>query len=63
MNKPERRLKLQIMQSMIAVFTVMAIVGTLFCASAFAGEAPHEGETVEAEISQTKADVMLRYKA
>lgn len=58
MNEPERKLKSQITQSMIAVFTVMAIVGTLFCASAFAGEAPHEEETIEQEMTQAQADVM-----
>ncbi len=64
MNEPERRLKLQIMQSMIAVFTVMAIVGTLFCTSAFATEASHQADTNDSdmsqtsEMSQTKADVM-----
>lgn len=58
MNKPERKLKSQITQSVIAVLTVMAIVGTLFCTSAFAEEAPHDEDTVEPEISQTKADVM-----
>ena len=58
MNKSERKLKLQITQSVIAVFTMMAIVGTLFCTSAFAGEASHEGDSIEAEMSQTKAEVM-----
>lgn len=64
MNKPERKLKSQIAQSVIAVLTVMAIVGTLFCTSAFAGKTPHDENTVGSdksqtpEISQTKADVM-----
>ncbi len=58
MNKPERKLKSQIMQSVIAVFTVMAIVGTLFCTTAFAEEASHDEDTIEPEMSQTKADVM-----
>lgn len=57
MNEPERKLKSQITQSVIAVLTVMAIVGTLFCSSAFAKEASQE-DTIEPEMSQTKADVM-----
>jgi len=58
MNEPKKRLRLQIKQSVIAVFTVMAIVGILFCTTAFAEEASPGEETVEAEMSQTKADVM-----
>jgi len=58
MNKPEKRLKLHIMQSLIAVFTVMAIVGILFCTTAFAEGASSGEETIEPEMSQTKADVM-----
>ncbi|MHC4298065.1 MAG: ATP synthase subunit C [Planctomycetota bacterium] len=56
MDKPSRKLKSQIVQSIVALFTVMAIVGTLFCTTAFAA-APGE-ETVEAEMGSTKADVM-----
>ena len=50
------KLKLQITQSIVVLFTVMAIVGTVFCTSAFAS-APGE-ETVEGGISSTKAEVM-----
>ena len=57
MNEPEKRLKLHITQSVIMLFTVMAIIGTLFCASAFAQAAPGE-EIIEAEMSSAKADVM-----
>jgi len=52
------------MQTMIAVFTVMAIVGTLFCTSAFAAESSHDKDAVKSDtpqtsdMSQTKADVM-----
>ena len=57
MDKPGRKLKLQITQSIVVLFTVMAIIGTLFCASAFAGALPDE-ESVESEMSTNKADVM-----
>ncbi|MEA3227404.1 MAG: ATP synthase subunit C [Planctomycetota bacterium] len=57
MDKPCRKLKLQITQSVVVLFTVMAIVGTVFCTSAFAG-ASHDEEAVEADMSSTKAEVM-----
>jgi len=57
MDEPERKLKLQITQSVIVLFTVMAIIGTLFCASSFAGASPGK-ETIEPEMSSVKADVM-----
>ena len=57
MDKPGRKLKLQITQSIVVLFTVMAIIGTLFCASAFAGASQDE-DSVELEMSSTKADVM-----
>jgi len=57
MDKPGRKLKLQITQSIVVLFTVMAIIGTLFCASAFAG-ASNVGESVQSEMSTTKAEVM-----
>ena len=57
MDKPSRKLKLQITESIIVLFTVMAIIGTLFCASAFAG-ASNVGGSVQSEMSTTKADVM-----
>ena len=59
MNEPERRLKSHITQSVIAVFTLMAIVGTVFCTSVFA-ESSSDEQTIEAEpeMSLTKAGVM-----
>lgn len=39
------------------LFTVLTIVGTLFCTSAFAG-ASHDEETAGSDMSSTKADVM-----
>lgn len=57
MYESEKKLKLQITQSVIAMFTVMAIIGTLFCANAFA-DAPSGEETIGAEMSSVKADVM-----
>ena len=57
MNEPERKLKLHIIQSVIAVFTVMAIIGTLFCASSFAQTSPGQ-ETIQPEMSSVKAGVM-----
>ncbi len=57
MDKPCRKLKLQITQSIVVLFTVMAIIGTLFCTSSFAQTSPGE-ETVEAEMSSSKAEVM-----
>lgn len=57
MDKPGRKLKLQITQSIVVLFTVMAIIGTLFCTNAFAGASSDE-ESVESEMSSTKAEVM-----
>lgn len=45
------------MQSIVVLFTVMAIIGTLFCTSAFAGES-NDQESIADEMSSTKADVM-----
>jgi V/A-type H+-transporting ATPase subunit K len=57
MVEAERKLKSQITQSIIAIITVMAIVGTLFCSNAFAGTS-HDGQSVEPEMSLSKAGVM-----
>jgi len=57
MNEPEKKLRLQIMQSVIVVFTVLAIIGTLFCSNVFAEGSPGT-ETIEPEMSPAKADVM-----
>ena len=45
------------MQSVIVVFTVLAIIGTLFCSNVFAAGSPG-AETIEPEMSPAKADVM-----
>ncbi len=58
MNEPEKKLRLQIMESVIAVFTVLAIIGTLFCSNALAAESSPGAETIEPEMSPAKADVM-----
>ncbi len=57
MNEPEKRLKSHITQSVIMLITVMAVIGTLFCASAFAQTSSGE-ETIEPEMSSIKGDVM-----
>jgi len=57
MVEPEKKLKLYITQSIIALFTVMAIIGTLFCTSSFAGASPGE-QSIQPEMSSVKADVM-----
>jgi V/A-type H+-transporting ATPase subunit K len=57
MNVHQQRLKLHITQSVIVLFTVMAMIGTVFCTNAFAQASPGE-ETIEAEMSSAKADVM-----
>jgi len=57
MIEPEKKLKLHITQSIIALFTVMAIIGTLFCTNSFAGASPGE-QGIQPEMSSVKADVM-----
>ena len=57
MDKPSRKLRSQIIGSVVALITVMAITGTVFCTSAFAA-ASQEEEALETEMSTTKADVM-----
>src|SRR4030043_2042025 len=57
MDEREKKLKLHITQSIIALFTVMAIIGTLFCTSSFAQASPGE-QTIQPEMSSVKADVM-----
>jgi V/A-type H+-transporting ATPase subunit K len=59
MNVHQQRLKLHITQSVIVLFTVMAMIGTVFCTNAFASATQSEGlETIQPEMSSTKADVM-----
>jgi V/A-type H+-transporting ATPase subunit K len=57
MVEAEKKLKTQITQSIVTLFTVIAIIGTLFCASAFAGTS-HDVVSVESEMSVNKAGVM-----
>ena len=52
-----RELKSQITQSMVLLITLMAIVGTVFCANALAGTGQDDA-SVEPEMSSTKAGVM-----
>ena len=59
MNVHQQRLKLHITQSVVVLLALMAIIGTVFCAEAFA-EASHgeNEETIQPEMSSVKADVM-----
>ena len=59
MNVHQQRLKSQITQSVIVLFAVMAMIGTVFCTNAFA-QASHDEQTIESEpeMSSTKAEVM-----
>ncbi len=57
MNTSCRKLKSQITQSLVLLFTVMAIVGTVFCAGAFAGTG-HDDQSVKSDMDPTKAGVM-----
>jgi len=56
MNEPEKKLKSHIIQSVIMLVTVMAILGTMFCADVFA-EASSNNEAGEMGMSSAKADV------
>ncbi|MHC4167736.1 MAG: ATP synthase subunit C [Planctomycetota bacterium] len=60
MDKPSRKLKLQIIESVVVLFTMMAIIGTVFCTNAFAGEPndPNVHATTATDMSTTKAAVM-----
>ncbi len=57
MNTSCRKLKSQITQSLVLLFTVMAIVGTVFCADVFAGTG-HDDQSVKSDMDPTKAGVM-----
>ncbi len=46
MDKPERKLKRQVTQSIVMLLTVMAILATLFCAKSF-GAASNKEEIVQ----------------
>ena len=69
MNESETNLKLRITQSIVVLFTVMAIITTVFRTNAFSGTSPNEetatlsesshGEvTAESEMSSAKAGVL-----
>lgn len=57
MNVYQKRLKLHITTSLIVLFAVMAILGTIFCTNAFA-QASHDEETLTSEITLVKANVL-----
>ncbi len=64
MNGPEKNLKLRITQSIVVLFTVMAIVTTVFCTTAFSGASPDQVVTTSTDTShdepmtETKASVL-----
>ncbi|MBN1766577.1 MAG: hypothetical protein JW860_15085 [Sedimentisphaerales bacterium] len=58
MDRPEKKLKLNITQSIIAMLTVMAIVGTLFYSTVFAQE-PHGRDAVPAVAASENEDAIL----
>jgi len=49
MNESQRRLKQHIVQSIVMLFTVMAIIATVFCAPSFAQTSAGD-EVVESEV-------------
>ncbi|MBN2132275.1 MAG: hypothetical protein JW741_22430 [Sedimentisphaerales bacterium] len=49
MNESQRRLKQHIVQSMVMLFTVMAIIATVFCAPSFA-QTSEGDEVVESDV-------------
>ena len=58
MHEPGRQLKLHITQSVILLYTVMAVIGTVFCVSSFA-QTSHDEEVVQqSELTSVKAEVM-----
>ena len=50
MNESQRRLKQHIVQSVVMLFTVMAIIATVFCAPSFA-QTSGEDEVVESDLN------------
>ena len=60
MNDAENRLKLNITQSIVLLATVMAIVATVFCASAFgaSSQPPEAAETVVKSPENVKWGLM-----
>lgn len=57
MNEPETNLKLRISQSIVVLFTVMAIIATVFCTTAL-GETSTGKVPAESAMSETKAGVL-----
>ena len=57
MNESQRRLKQHIVQSIVMLFTVMAIIATVFCAPSFGQTS--EGE--EAVASEVKSPENVKY--
>ena len=57
MDEPVRKLKTTITQSLIALMTVLAIIGTMFCSNALAAEA-HDSATVQPQTTPESAGVM-----
>ena len=58
MDEPARRLKTTITQSVVALLTILAIVGTLFCSNALAAHASEEAPTVQPDKTPEAAGVM-----
>ena len=59
MDKPEKRLKIQITMSVVTLLALMAIIGTMFTTGVYAQET-HEAEAVQAEV-QTGMSEGLNY--
>ena len=57
MNEPRKELKLQITLSVIVVYAVMAIIGTVFCANAFAGT-NDANEQIEAQDAPSSVEAL-----
>jgi V/A-type H+-transporting ATPase subunit K len=56
-NNAREALKLRITHSLIVIFTVMAIIVTVFCARAFSQPAESQ-ETVQAQIASVNAETL-----
>ena len=57
MDEQRKRLKLRITLSVIMIYAVMAIVGTLFCSSAFA-QGPQDETAVQTEAKENNVEAM-----
>ena len=58
MDEPVRKLKADIIQGVVALMTILAIVGTLFCSTAFAQNAHQGEETISPTMTSEGAGVM-----